>query len=258
MSSLLWLLVSEYVKNMIKVSSIFQNYYHTYYLAYGWLELWLSKVKYHGYGFQEDNTLTWMHCRTLWCSTSVSIVSRSPVIADTYDQWNSCTQLYASWWTEHTFMSLSSGDCFITPLYYDAALWFNPINYTTITSSIFIGSNPTLTNTGAWSWESYTIKIIDEWLTNDNELTATLKSPLAYSYSTAMSGYASGFNYLIIANPSGTTKEFCHENTWATALLPMKYVSITSIANDWKDSISLNAIKNNELPSFLCYGAINP
>lgn len=38
-SSLLGLLISNYVQNMIKVSSIFNRYYHTYYLAYGGLEI---------------------------------------------------------------------------------------------------------------------------------------------------------------------------------------------------------------------------
>ncbi|MDP2670635.1 MAG: hypothetical protein Q8O99_07205 [bacterium] len=40
--------------------------------------------------------------------------------------------------------------------------------------------------------------------------------------------------------------------------LVLKYVNVTSIAVDGIDTVALSAIKNNELPSFLCYGAINP
>ena len=260
-SSLLWLLVSEYVSNMIKISSIFQNYYHTYYLTYGWLELWLTQIKYHGYGFQDTVTFTGTACITSWCSVQASVISRSPVVANNYEVRDSCSALLASWGTDQTYTSLTSGDCFITPLYFDQSTGFGIIDYFEITSAVFAATAPDLYNQylTTWTAETYTIRIIDEELENSSStVDATVGSPSPNPYSTILTGYDDGSqNYLIIANASAATKQFCHLFS-GDHLLPMKYATVTSIWVDGKNTIALNAIKNNEIPSFLCYGTINP
>jgi len=264
-SSLLWLLVSQYVQYMIKTAFIYQNYYSTYYLTYWWLELWLTQVKYHGYGFESIELTTWASCRSVTCQVVTTVTSRSSVIANSYDQWGSCNDLSVSWWTTQTFTSLWSGDCFIIPLYYDTAAGFDAISYYKIPDTDFLNTSvydPSLHNEYVdplWTGEEYSVRIIDEWLNNLNSLLEpTTESPTPYDFATAMPPYSgSEINYFIIANPSATTKEFCLELANSNELT-MKFVNVVSIWEDGNNTISLNAIKNNELPSFLCYGAINP
>lgn len=264
-SSLLWLLVSQYIQYMIKTAAIFQNYYTTYYMAYWWLELWLTQVKYHWYWFENTVTITGESCRTDTCQAVTTITSRSAVIADAYESWSSCPALDASWSdSNQSYMGLWSWDCFIVPLYFDASSWFNAIDYTKIASNDFLlwTYNPSLYNRYAtwtsWTWETYSMRIIDESLSNLDSLLEPTVSSNWYSFWSSMPAYSgSSINYLIVANPSTTSKEFCLEVAWGNEL-PMKYISIVTIAEDWDNTIALNAIKNNELPSFLCYWAINP
>jgi hypothetical protein len=262
-SSLLWLLVSQYVWFMIATSSLFQNYYSTYYMAYGWLEVWLTQVKYHWFWFENAIISTWSACRSLNCQTETTITSRSPVISDAYEVFNSCNTLSASWINGQWYMQLWSWDCFITPLYVDDSTDFNPILYTNLASSTFLTTySPSLYNTYSWTvWtgELYSIRIIDE---NLNNLSSVLEPetwiPTPYSFWTAMPPYSwTSSNYFIVANPSASNKQFCMELGWWWEL-PMKFVNVLSIAQDGNNTIALNAIKNNELPSFLCYWAINP
>lgn len=122
--------------------------------------------------------------------------------------------------------------------------------------------NPSLYNQyiGSSTGETYTVRVLDENLTNTDVVESTVGSPTPFTFYSSLSGYSSSSgnkNYLIVANPAGTTKEFCMQLTTGQELV-LKYVNIISIATDGRDTIALNAIKNNELPSFLCYGAINP
>lgn len=264
-SSLLGLLVSQYVQYMIKTASIYQNYYTTYYLTYWWLELWLTQVKHHGYGFEAVVVTTGSFCRSPDCEVVTIVTSRSPVIADSYSERETCDDLSVSWWTAETFMSLWSWDCFIAPLYYDSATGFAAVNYFKITNFLWVtlsDYDPSLYNEyddPSWTGEEYSLRIIDEWLNNLwSLLEPTTEDPSPYDFAADMPAYSwSENNYLIIANPSATTKNFCLELANNNEL-PMKYVSVVSIGEDGDNTISLNAIKNNELPSFLCYGAINP
>lgn len=271
-SSLLGLLVSQYVQYMIRTASIFQNYYATYYLTYGWLELGLTQVKYHGYWFESVEITTWASCRTPDCQVVTTITSRSSVIWNTYEQWESCNELSSSWWVNHTYMALWSGDCFVVPLYYDTASGFDPISYETapgygykIPETEFLNAwvyNPRLYNVYSgvgWTGEIYSIRIIDVTLNNLGSLLEPItESPSPYAFSADMPTYSgSEINYLIIANPTETTKSFCLELANSNELV-MKYVNVVSIGEDGDNTISLNAVKNNELPSFVCYGAINP
>lgn len=56
MSSLSALLVTAYIRNLIKSSAVFYNYYKTYYVANAWLELALVKTngQVRGYGFEDE------------------------------------------------------------------------------------------------------------------------------------------------------------------------------------------------------------
>lgn len=60
MSSLSALLVTAYIRNLIKLSASFHDYYKSYYIANAWLELSLVKTNgnVRGYGFK-DTVLSW-------------------------------------------------------------------------------------------------------------------------------------------------------------------------------------------------------
>ncbi len=60
MSSLSALLVTAYIRNLIKLSASFHDYYRAYYVASAWLELSLIKTngKVRGYGFEDSVSTT--------------------------------------------------------------------------------------------------------------------------------------------------------------------------------------------------------
>ena len=53
-SSLLGVLISQYTRHLITLSGLFHNYYQAYYHAYGGVEVGLTHVAHHGYGYEED------------------------------------------------------------------------------------------------------------------------------------------------------------------------------------------------------------
>jgi hypothetical protein len=110
----------------------------------------------------------------------------------------------------------------------------------------------------AGTGETYSLRIIDESLNNLGSVLEPVTNPAApYTFAADMPTYSGTLtNYFIVANPTSSTKAFCLQLANANELT-MKYVNVTSIGEDGDNTISLNAIKNNELPSFLCYGAIN-
>ena len=53
LSSLIGLLIVNYVRQIFASSSLFYDYYQSYYLANAGIELGLVKVKNRGYGFED-------------------------------------------------------------------------------------------------------------------------------------------------------------------------------------------------------------
>jgi len=268
-SSLLWLLVSQYVKHLIKVSGLFQNYYRSYYYAYGGLELGLAQVKHHEYGFEQwiDNEYKYTdfsECQlgTWKCEAKIMITSRWNPVADTYDDtlwW--CSDLLSSSWTSSKYYEVSSGNAVILPLFYDMSTWFDTVSYHTIDNAEFTGMQPSLYAYGAsWS-ETYIIKVIDEDL-NDystSSVTPTVSNNDTPYSLTGLTYTASWTNkwYLVIANKEGETKYFCLQFYTPSDKMVSKYVVVESIGKYGNSTVSLSAIKTDQLPSFLVYGTIN-
>lgn len=265
-SSLLGLLVSQYVNNLIKVSGLFQNYYKSYYYAYGGLELGLAQVKYHEYGFEQwvDSDYTYLdfpECQlgTWKCEADIMITSRWNPVADTYDTtlwW--CSDLWNTSGTDSKYYEASSGNAVILPLFYDMTSGFDTISYHTIDNAEFTGMQPTLYAYGA-SWaETYIVKVIDEDLNDYSTSVTPTISDTPYPL-TGFTYTASWTNkgYLVIANKEGETKHFCLQfDAWWSEMVS-KYVVVESIGKYGHITASLSAIKTDQLPSFLVYGTIS-
>lgn len=293
-SSLLWLLVSQYVRNMIKISGLFKDYYSTYYYAYAWLELGLSQINYRErnsqkpFGFEDEiNFNSFSKCNGK-CDFNMNIDSRNTIITDSFDPAvTSCTwtnamgQPSAPWRNDAWNVYLiDPWDGFIIPLFYDSSTWFNTVQYQTIDyywaglENEFTNLNPTLYNLSEspfWIWEEYIVRIIDDktenylasieptiWSNTDysiSPLDLGAQEDLAYSWD------SSNKNYLIVANATWDRKDFCLQLdplVWATHTeLPTKYISVSSVAELNGASVAFWAIKTNDLPSFLIYGTIS-
>lgn len=267
-SSLLGLIVAQYVQHLIQVSGLFQHYYRSYYYAYWGLELGLAQSKFHGYGFQngvdEDfifNDYVACSGNNFGCSTDITIQSRWNPVADSYQDFSSCATLDTNGWTTHIAYSLSSGDAIIIPMFFDSSSWFNAISYDDITYAELAASyNPMIYATWSiWS-ETYLLKVIDEDLVNYNvTFSPTLSESNPFDLADALSvdeydSDTDNKNYLIIANATGSTKEFCIQ---LDSPMVSKYITIDSIGSYRWTSASLSAIKVDQLPSFLGYGTIN-
>lgn len=283
-SSLLWLLVSQYVRNMIKISWIFRDYYTTYYYAYAWLELWLAEVNYRERNSQkpfwfedEVDFSAFSQCEGV-CNFTMSIASRSSFITDSFDaSVTSCTwsiNLFgptSQVWRRSEAYNVDPWDGFIIPLFYDTTRWFSEVVYETVdyesggTWVVFDDLDPQLYNDyGIWVWwdveEEYIVRIIDDNTENylasieptiwdTSPLSLADEDDLAYSWDSLNK------NYLIVANATGVVKDFCLQLASDTEL-PTKYITISSVAELDGASVAFGAIKNNDLPSFIIYGTI--
>lgn len=293
-SSLLWLLVSQYVRNMIKISWLFEDYYATYYYAYAWLELGLSQINYRErnsqkpFGFEDEIVFnSFSQCK--WsCDFTMDITSRGTVITDSFDPsvisctWGNAMGEFNSIQrkNEANVYLIEPWDGFIVPLFYDASTWFNDVDYQTInyfwtTWNEFHDLQPTLYNLSesvGGIWENYIVRIIDDdtenylasieptiWAhdnyANSPPLDLVLETDLAYSWDSINK------NYMIVANATWDRKDFCLQLDpvwWSVHTeLPTKYITVSSVAELNGAAVAFGAIKNNDLPSFIIYGTIS-
>lgn len=258
-TSLLWLLVSQYVRNMITISALFSEYYTTYFIAYWWLELWLTQVKYHNFWFEDELVFTWFLCESSDCQFDMEIVSRSRAVWDTYLTYTWCDAMGTAW----NYYSLSAGECFITPLFYDISEGFDAVTYDDINATELWLMDLDIHHDwdGSGSGE-YVVRIIDEDTENFDVLVEEYMSNWS-PYETAAADLwfytwsVDNKNFFIIANATWDTKNFCLEvASWSE--LVKNYVTISSIWSDSNSYISFGAIKLYNVDSFNCFWTINP
>lgn len=274
-SSLLGLLVSQYVQHLISISSLFQDYYRSYYYAYAGLEVWLAQVKHHGYGFEQGRTSDYIYddfsecfLWTWWCAADITITARWNPLADTYETRSDCDALSTWADSDHSFYTVSSGNAVIIPLFYDSTTGFTTVADTSYTvfswDALEDDIAPVVHVEDISSTWTYLIQTIDED-SNSITLTPTISDyPDGYKFMTdllaawTLSNTQSNKNYLIIANTDGETKDFCIylSGSWSPEMVS-KYVVIESIGKYGDVTASLSAIKVEQLPSFLGYGTID-
>lgn len=284
-SSLLGLLVSQYIRNMIAISGLYKEYYSTYYYAYAWLELGLAQVKYREsnsqkpFGFEDQVSFNQFSECAGTCAFEMTISSRSQIITDSYNPLvTNCSGSNAMGEVNplirEDIYRIDPGDAFIVPLFYDISTGFNDVVYDTIdyvdgAEDEFDDLNPELYTDYAVWWtysEEYIVRLSDDKTYNylvsieptidaANPLALDAEPDLAYSWD------ITNKNYLIVANATGTVKDFClqlsPEADATHTELPTKYITITSVAVLNNATVAFGAIKNNDLPSFIIYGTIS-
>jgi len=89
LSALAGLLVTKYVKNILGYSTEIYKYYKTYYIAYGGIELEITKISNHGFGFEDTisknsktNSNNLNYCYLAECYFESSVKNNSNIIAD--------------------------------------------------------------------------------------------------------------------------------------------------------------------------------
>lgn len=113
-SSLIWILTSNYVRELFSYSDGISKYYKSHYISKWWLELALAQVNNRGVWFQYD-IFTWSEfsrsnflCN--WtCSFSSELHWTNRKISKQFDDWTGC---------DYPF-SLSGGDSVVLPLFKD-------------------------------------------------------------------------------------------------------------------------------------------
>lgn len=117
-SSLIWILTSNYVRELLSYSDGISKYYKTYYISKWWLELALAQINNRGVWFQYTisswNDISYSNFLFTWASSFVSDVHWvDPKISKSFDQ---------STWCKYPF-SLSGGDSVVLPLFKDIFNW---------------------------------------------------------------------------------------------------------------------------------------
>jgi len=279
-SSLLWLLVTQYTRDMITISSLFTKYYTTYFQAYWGLELWLSQINYrikndidkqNPFGYEDAATFSsYSHCLWVGCWFSMEIESRGSVITDSIDSYADCASAISAPWASY---SIDVWDWFIIPLFYDTSSWFSTSTYEVITNTWWVAEFENLDPQLYTAWvtgEEYIVKILDEEVLNydvfvepevDNSASYALNNTGLVDYHWAES--PENKNYLIVANATWSVKDFCLQLDWSgpgwsSPELPLKYMRVSSVSTYNDITVAFWAIKTNELPSYLIYWTINP
>jgi len=262
---------------MITISSLFTQYYGTYFQAYAGLELWLAQINYRvrndidektPFGYEDSvNFSNFSDCGFSTCEFNLEIESRGWVLTDSIDTFTGCQQVMdaANPIVEWDTYRIGAWDWFIIPLFYDSTTWFAITEYTVISSSWFIDMDPTLYNAYVTGWvaETYLMRIIDDdntnFWTNDEY---TVETPDENDFVLDLTPYNSADdpdpenkNYLVVANASWGSKDFCIE--LVSGELPRNRLTIESIATLWNATISFGAIKTNDIPSYLIYTTIS-
>lgn len=121
---IMWLIITKYAVNLINIASENYKYYKSYYVAYGAIELELSKIKYHGIWFSDETKTT------------------EKVVTDNFTGWspnikyNFESKIYTSWlvlnaepsslWKDgancsdsDNWIELGTWEWFMTALFYD-------------------------------------------------------------------------------------------------------------------------------------------
>lgn len=135
---IMWLIITKYALNLINIASENHKYYKSYYAAYWWIELELSKIKYHWIWFSEKNKKT------------------EPISTNNFTWWspdikhNFESQIYTSWLTinanpsslfassncddESNFIRLWTWEWVMLPLFYDKSTSFSWKDYNVLLS----------------------------------------------------------------------------------------------------------------------------
>lgn len=254
-SSLLALLIVEYVKNILNNSSIYYKFEKSYYLAYWWIELELVKIKNHWPGFED--TISWnseTNSKNRLCKNCHFIVKNKSLSNilwwDSFVLENniaSCNNLPENHW-----IKLKWWEWIIFPLFKSSSISYkenklvdsvvNPININQI--NLY------------YSWNIWDHFIL--WITNWNNSEIFTGNLITSYWNKSYIPTFSNFNnqtYLwLVRQTSWTTPDsFC---LWLNKAIPTDRNYITSEGKYRNFYLVLKSTKLKKVPNYLIYSII--
>lgn len=273
MSSLSALLVTAYIRNLIKFSASFHDYYKSYYIANAWLELALVKTNgnVRWYGF-EDVVSSWSSTVTANFSgsnryffTTIKTTSWSLWDANTSNPW------YATWCNAQTvsqmWYQIPPWWCVPIVLLQDkvglTAIWQIEWSITKISdnalTAVWWGLYPNITIYSSSWFTSLLTKVNNDlsfadwwstWFTSTQNGNVILNT--AWQWNNWLDG--GGKYILMIANTSSQTWYYCASSN---VPIPTQYVTISAEGNYGNVTLNLKWVRKAWLPSDFCYTAIS-
>jgi len=272
--SILWLLVMNYVQNMIQLSSNFFAYNKAYYLARGVAEFQLTKVAHRQVGFQDEIDLwstfdcfagTRANSSNL-CTASSIIKAKGTFFANSFGD-SECTSGNA--------YQLEGGDALWFPLFHDVDSSAWPFETKPKLTSLYY---PDIEVLPSFASDDHEIGVAlirmdkdalsDKWVLPPTEKFSRSKTSnldeinwenvVTFIFSPGDSPPAPNIGaedsviyYLVVFNPSSGTSDilsFCLQSDDA---IPYTILSVESIATFKGTSVWLQSTQNIDLPGFI-------
>lgn len=288
MSSLSALLVTAYIKNLIKFSAAFHNYYQWYYIANAWLELALVKTngRVRGFGF-EDTVGSWSSTVTnnLSCGTGCYFVTTTTATSSSLTSLNTSDPLNSG--------SVCNATTVATQWYVIPPWGCVPI--------ILLQDNKTIGVSGAYNWDEWNLMKIDDiyldelfqgddpdiyatqWLTALVTDMADIEGRLTYenwysksfgfnstdmqinwwvwklidviSKTTLWEAWSADKLILMIANTTNTTGSYCVDG--GSNKLATQFITINTQWQYGNTNLKLKWVRKAGLPADFCYTVIS-
>ena len=240
---LIWLLVTKYIINLIKISAENHKYYKSYYIAYAWIELELLKLKNHGFWFEDiisgdsltvKNNFTWInhYFSSKIYSLSKNITNNPLSLISDID----CSQ-------EENYILINTGDAILLPLFYDKNTWEWKLTWTN-----YEALNVDLNNVSLkYSWD-FVVSIQKDYESQNYKKRIGWNWTIILS-SVGISSIMQPWYYLIVG--ALEKWKFCIQSD-------NKLVNMYSYIQSWGSymdrKVLLNVVKKNKWANFTVYG----
>jgi len=260
--SFMWLLITKYVKNILLFSTEMHKYFKSYYEAYAGIELSLTEVKNHPFGYEqtikydsETNKNNFKYCKLNKCYFELTLKSKSNFLIDAPESVNinSCQ--------EDKSYNISQWEWIIVPLFWDPnselAEWpliGDQVEY--LNESNFLGIELRTYNSEG-KQISIWVSIIDVLEKNIKQQVMTSVMKFLWHSPITNGNYPSNEKaFLVIWNSDNNpwAEKFCINSP---TKLPSKYVVINSVWRYNDRFVSIEARKLNTLPDYLIYNILN-
>jgi len=279
-SSLIWILTTNYIKDLMQYNNIINWYYKSYYLSKAWLELSLTEISNNDIWFENtinswSNIISWNFiCKNCNLNSNIS--------------WNS-NYFSKNTWTDsgcNNPISLNTWESFILPLFKQINTWTNYQKLTTlatyqnmadkiqnivfqnispnkeITIWIFIMSGSDILQDWVFikTWSTNNPNIINDFLSAFNTYAMNI-SVWNYTLSNAYTINALGLkSFLLLGNTKDNQQaiSFClklQAPMWLSQIitLPTSTFYIKSIWNNIEKTIWIEAFLKQPIPEFLSH-----
>jgi hypothetical protein len=253
--SLSALLISNYMKSLITYSSEFNKYYKAYYMANSWIEISLTKISNHDFGF-EDTINSWSNTIKqnfeCWdkCFFETKITTRSNYIFDWDNDfiWQDCTD-----WES---FELWTWQWLIIPLFWDSN-WNNENVLSWTNTNLNYFPNTELDQVEIkrdWSWlYSYGIFYFNNWEMETLVKTGNASLQALGCFTTIPELWK---KYIVIVNiDPGQKQNFCIESVNQKITGTKTLVQSDGIYLD--RIVHLETLKINKLHDFIIYSINN-